>query len=94
MLEEMSDRLLCDLRDVMVERTNLTMGQKLGKGVNKLSPSACFWVLQTSLLRYKNIRLKRLKCIHYYLSESFMISEGSCDTEDWSNDDATRPSHE
>ncbi len=51
MLEETSDRLLCDLRDVMVERTKLTMGQKLGKGVNKLSPSACFWVLQTSLHR-------------------------------------------
>uniref|UniRef100_A0A672R428 Eph LBD domain-containing protein n=1 Tax=Sinocyclocheilus grahami TaxID=75366 RepID=A0A672R428_SINGR len=37
-LEGMSDRLLCDLRDVMVERTKLTMGQKLGKGINKLSP--------------------------------------------------------
>ncbi|XP_073692769.1 tyrosine-protein kinase Mer [Garra rufa] len=32
LLEGMSDRLLCDLRDVMVERTKLTMGQKLGKG--------------------------------------------------------------
>ncbi|XP_058636560.1 hepatocyte growth factor receptor isoform X2 [Onychostoma macrolepis] len=32
MFEGMSDRLLCDLRDVMVERTKLTMGQKLGKG--------------------------------------------------------------
>ncbi|KAK2913465.1 hypothetical protein Q8A67_001864 [Cirrhinus molitorella] len=32
MLERMSDRLLCDLRDVMVERTKLIMGQKLGKG--------------------------------------------------------------
>uniref|UniRef100_A0A8C1BEE1 Tyrosine-protein kinase receptor n=1 Tax=Cyprinus carpio carpio TaxID=630221 RepID=A0A8C1BEE1_CYPCA len=31
-LEGMSDRLLCDLRDVMVERTKLIMGQKLGKG--------------------------------------------------------------
>ncbi|XP_052418076.1 hepatocyte growth factor receptor [Carassius gibelio] len=31
-LEGMSDRLLCYLRDVMVERTKLTMGQKLGKG--------------------------------------------------------------
>ncbi|XP_016305629.1 ephrin type-A receptor 5 [Sinocyclocheilus anshuiensis] len=31
-LEGMSDRLLCDLRDMMVERTKLTMGQKLGKG--------------------------------------------------------------
>ncbi|XP_050972004.1 ephrin type-A receptor 5 isoform X2 [Labeo rohita] len=32
MLDRMSDRLLCDLKDVMVERTKLTMGQKLGKG--------------------------------------------------------------
>lgn len=38
MVEGMSDRLLCDLKDVMVEHTKLTMGQKLGKGVNKLSP--------------------------------------------------------
>ncbi|XP_043100407.1 tyrosine-protein kinase receptor TYRO3 isoform X2 [Puntigrus tetrazona] len=29
---EMSDGPLCDLRDVMVERTKLKMGQKLGKG--------------------------------------------------------------